>query len=224
MNILILNRDLNVGGGVTYIRGLCSVLRSRGHRVFIIAGPGPMAAALSKSSDGLWSVPLFSPLQRPWLRHIVHKHAIDVINVHSRTPARMAFPVCEHAGIPMVVTAHGPVYGRRLELLKPIYARAAAFIVMNEQNASYYRGVGVPSDRLHLSRLLVDWSEAQERPARPARTFMYCSRLSGLKGPRAEAWLRAIALLAPDPGARLVVIGSGSYRRRLQEVAASLNL
>ena len=224
MNILVVNRDLSIGGGSTYIHSLCRILTSNGSRVTLLAAPGPMYQSMTGICSEIRRVPLVHPIQGPWLSRFLRSRRIDVVNVHSRTQARVAHPVCQQEGIPLVMTMHGPIGAKHHAALQPVYASAAGVMVMNEQNARYCVRYGVTPSRIFLTRLMLDWGHRNPRPARQARTFTYCSRLSGLKGPKAETWLRAVALLGNVPDWRLVMIGDGHYRRRLEDLSKELGL
>ena len=40
LNIMMLNRDMGLGGGNTFLRNLAPPLQRRGHRCILVCGPG----------------------------------------------------------------------------------------------------------------------------------------------------------------------------------------
>lgn|GEM_PF-1555485 len=224
MRVLILNRDMHIGGGVTYIRGLCSVLRRGGCSVVVMSAGGPMAADVAQVCDGLYSVPVFAGFQRPWLRMFLRRKQIDIVNVHSFTQARVIAPVCAAEGVPLIVTMHNPPGPARSKEWEPIWQQAAAVMVMNECMLEFCQRAGIDPDKLFLTRLLLDWPEQSPSPPRRAKVLAYCSRLSGTKGQVAEAWLRGLARMADLRDARLLVVGGGWYARRVRRTAKDLGL
>src|SRR5438552_10070717 len=153
MRILHINRELGIGGGVTYIRSLARLQKEQGHWVGILAGPGAMASVLKHECDELKISHVFHAIQRPFLKRYLKEHRIDVVDAHSYTQAKVIFPICKALGIKTVITPHGARTPKRLKELAPMFKSCDGIMVIDEQLARLYYKEGVPLQRLFLSRL-----------------------------------------------------------------------
>ena len=224
MRVLFVNRDAVVGGGNTYLVHLGRTLGVLGARAeILVSSGGAWLPRFRESFRTAKVVPLYHPLQAPLLALALRRHRIDVVNAHAFTQARIADRACQLARVPLVVTMHGGIGPRRKVQYRPILGRARATVVMNERLALFFREVGVPEERIVLSRLPVVLPERARLEARPARSFAYCSRLSGNKAPKCAAWLRGVAEAGLDVD-RITVIGDGDERPKLERLAVSLGL
>lgn len=214
MRLLVLNRAMGIGGGATFTIELARMMRSHGHWVGISAAGGELSQETKEAANAFSATPLVSSFQRPLLRSYLKRNAIDVVNAHSYTQARVAMPVCRSLGLPVAITMHGPHNPKKLEQWKPLFEQAHAVMVMNEQVARFYWLAGVPKEKIFLTRLFLPW-HSSGREYGPACVFGICSRLSGLKGPMALAWMKAVAQMPGIKDKRVVVFGDGGYRQQL---------
>ncbi len=188
----------------------------------ILAGAGAMAPVLRRECDELKVSHVFHAVQRPFLKRYLKEHRIDVVNAHSYTQAKVIFPVCKALGIKTVITPHGARTPKRLKQLAPMFESCDGIMVIDEQLARLYHRAGVPLQRLFLSRLFLDWPEREPRRPAVVKTIGVCSRLSGLKGPMCEAFLRGTA--KADGYKEILIFGDGSYRSKIEATAKELNL
>jgi hypothetical protein len=224
VRVLIASRDLNVGGGTTYIANLTQVITRGGHAVTVLAADGPMRAALADAGAEVHCRALLFPWDGAWFRRFLRRRPVDLVNVHNRRGMELVLRPCLDAGVPLVATFHGPT---RPERVRRTLQEAALIVVMNESNRDWAIAGGAPRDRVFLSRLLVDTERiaaaVQER--RPdGFVVTYCSRLSGLKGPFALQVLSAADQMAASiPGLRCQVIGGGALERKVRAQAREVN-
>lgn len=224
MRVLFVNRDTIVGGGNTYLVHLGRALVEQGAWAgILVSGGGAWLPRFQASFRTTKVIPLYHPIQAPLLALALRRHKIDVVNSHAFTQARIADRACRLARVPHVVTMHGGIGPRRKLQYRPILERAAATIVMNERLALFYGQLGIPADRIVLSRLPLPMPRQARLEPREARRFAYCSRLSGNKAPKCAAWLRGLAeaRLAAE---RITVIGDGDERSKLERLASDLGL
>lgn len=225
MRALIVNRDLRVGGGSTYIRHLGGALRAAGWQVTLLAAPGPMRRPFAQVLDRVVALPVMAGWQRPWLSRLLRRGGYDVVSAHGYTQAEVIAPVCQALGVPLVVTLHGLTSFDRREDWRRVFDRCACVMVMNERNGTEFVDLVQPPSKLFFRRLFVPWREDVSRSRIGATVALaYCARLSGQKGPMAERWLEAVAEVGRRRKVRAVLVGDGSYRSRLEEHARRLGV
>ncbi len=226
MKILILLRDLSLNGITTYNRILSRALTDQGHEVYVWPSDATM------SSRKAFKLPLLHPWMAALVRHRLQDVRPDLVLVHHYTQARLAHRLQATAGIPWVAVMHNAHSPRRMAQWARLYGNAAGVVTMCETLRAQYTALvertEMPAGRapppVLLSRLPIDAPPARtHRPGAPLR-LAYCSRLSAQKGPRCEAWLRAIATLPERAECKVLVIGAGSYLERLRRIAAQLGL
>lgn len=226
MRILLLLRDLSPNGVTTYNRMLAQELRQQGHEVLV----WPSLGEFTQRNWRCW-------LLHPALSHLIAQGLArlrpDVIYVNTYTLARVAHAVHDRLGIPWFACMHNGHSDKRMAQWARLFGNAQGLVTMCESLHDKYQQL-VDRDTapdaagrkpaVLLSRLPIAMPALAQRPAQAPLTLTYCSRISGQKGPRCEAWLRAIALL-PDAGQyRVMVVGGGSYLKQLAQVAAELSL
>lgn len=221
MRILVVNRDMTVGGGVTYILKLADAMRPLGVETHLIAAGGASEPALREVCASVTRTPLLHPIQAPWLAARIRSLRPDVVVAHAYTQARVAAMACGMTRTPLVITMHGYIGGRRVAQFKKLFLKAGRVVVMNENLLRVYTIDPDVADRFVMSRLPVTWPPNARYEPRVAEGYGYCSRLSTRKAPRCEAWLRAIAAIGPS---RAVVIGDGDEAPRLKRAAEGLGL
>ena len=153
----------------------------------------------------------------------------------------MARGLAGELGIPYAVKVRGtdlhglPARGWRRDLTAQALEAAAAVIPVSSNLAAITRELGVPAERIHLLPNGVDSkafqvlarSEARRRLHEPedGRLLLFVGRLVPVKA--VDVLLRALAqhnAAAPGRGARLVLVGEGPLRRRLEALAGKLGL
>ncbi|MBV6458924.1 MAG: hypothetical protein HONBIEJF_02063 [Fimbriimonadaceae bacterium] len=221
MKVLVVNRDMTVGGGVTYILKLAAAMNPLGVETHLIAAGGASEPALREVCASVSRTPILHPIQAPWLAARIRALRPDVVVAHAYTQAKVAAVACGWTKTPLVITMHGFIGGRRVGQFKKLFLKARRVVVMNENLMRVYTIDQDVADRFVMSRLPVTWPANARHEPRKAQVFGYCSRLSTRKAPRCEAWLHAIARIRP---ARAVVIGDGDEAPRLRRVAEDLGI
>lgn len=229
MRILILLRDLSRNGITTYTRMLSDELRCQGHEVFV----WPAYGGFTRRNWRCWLLhPTFSEL----IAQGIARLRPDMIYVNHYTQARVAHLVHDRLGIPWFACMHNGHSDARMAEWAQVFTNAQGIVTMCESLRDKYQNLvdtatppnmGSQKPPVVLSHLPIVSPKLPERPMRQNEerlTLTYCSRLSGQKGPRCEAWLRAIALLPTASQYRIVVLGGGSYLRQLKRVANDLSL
>lgn len=212
--LLLVNRDLSVGGGITYMDHLSRGLIALGWDVFYQSIPGPMAARMRASGVKIQYKGWGHALQLPFIVRMLRHLKPDVVNSHSNSTTAAVAKACTITGTKFVVTAHNPLVGDRMTQMRSSFLSADAIVVMNDTLANHFhRDLPLTRERIFASRLFIPWSESPIA-ARETTELAYCSRLSGSKGPMAESFLRAGLSL----GLPVTVIGTGRQKRRLQKI------
>lgn len=224
MRILILMRDLSLNGVTTYNRTLAAELRRHGHEVHVWPGDASMPASRAPTFPLLH--PWFEPLARRYVKHL----RPDVILVNHFTQARLAQRLRVSTGIPWVAVMHNGHSPQRMLAWAKLFGNVAGIVTMCEtMRAQYARLVEEncaedAAPPVFLSRLPIVIPEPRQRVPGAPLTLAYCSRMSSSKGPRAEAWLHAVASLPEATQYKLLVIGGGSYLKHLRRSVAALGL
>ena len=224
MKILILLRDGATNGITTYNRVLARELVSQGHEVRVWPDPEmSLRSPVRAQFQGVWMRPAFEWL----LRHKVAQFGPDLVYVSHFTQARLAQKLKETLGIPWFACMHNGHSPSRMAEWAQLLRGANGLVTMCENLHDLYAPLAGarPAIPQLLSRLPLPLPTPQAA-ARPAKRLVltYCARLSSQKGPRCEAWLRAIALLPRRGDFEVRVIGGGSHLSRLKQVAGELGL
>jgi len=175
----------------------------------------------------------------PRIWHEISRQRWDVVHVQSyhTLVAPMAMLRAFWLRIPYVVTFHGGGHTSELRnrargpqrmLLAPLLRRAARLVAVARFEIEQYGGeLGIPADRFALIPNGIDlaFSAANGSNGQPQGppTIASIGRLERYKGHH-----RAIAalpyVLARDPGARLLIVGTGPYETELRAQAEELAL
>jgi glycosyltransferase involved in cell wall biosynthesis len=155
-----------------------------------------------------------------------------VIHAHFGIEGVYALPLAEKLGVPLVTNFHGfdatlstagflsspawawyPVLRRRLIAQGDLFLCASAFI------RERLLAQGFPPERTRVHYIGVDCADITPRaPEEEEPVILHVARLVEVKG--TEFLIRAFAALAPEhPRARLVMIGDGPLRGRLERLA-----
>ena len=161
---------------------------------------------------------------------------VQLIHAHFGTDGLVVLPVAACLGVPLLVTLHGYDVSRsaaamvrsgRLSWMRyalarrRLFDRASLFLAVSEAVRSRALALGVPAGRLvtHYSGVDLDRFRPAATPPEPG-LILHIGRLVEKKG--TVSLLAAMARLRDD--ARLVVIGDGPLRPRLERQAATLGL
>jgi len=226
MRILILLRDRSLNGISTYNRILTRALSEQGHEVHV--WPSDKTADARKA----FRLPLLHPWLAPLLRWRLNDLRPDIVLVNHYTQARLAHRLKETTGTPWVAVMHNGHSAQRMAEWARLFGNAAGVVTLCETLRARYAALVSASVEavdsklppVWLSRLPIDVQPARARAAGAPLTLGYCSRLSGLKGPRCQAWLQAIATLPEREHCKVLVIGGGGHLEPLRRAAANLGL
>lgn len=229
MRILILLRDLSRNGITTYNRILARELRRQGHEVFV----WPAYGDFTRRNWRCW---LLHPALSDLITQGIARLRPDVIYVNHYTQARVAHLVHARLGIPWFACMHNGHSDTRMIEWARLFGNAQGIVTMCESLRDKYQhlvdNATAPNSAgqkppVFLSTLPLVAPTLPDHPLPTSNTpltLTYCSRLSGLKGPRCEAWLRAIALLPQASRYRVLVVGGGSHLSRLRQISRDLSL
>lgn len=172
----------------------------------------------------------------PYLRLMVNQRP-SLIHAHFGIEGVSALPVAAELKIPLVTTFHGfdatlktsamlgsPAYFRYPLLRRKLARQGNLFLCASSFIRQRLISTGFPEDRTQTHYIGVDCrairlrADSEETPV-----ILHVARLVEVKG--TQYLLRAFASLAPRyDSVRLVIIGDGPLRRRLQLLAASLGV
>ena len=185
-----------------------------------------------------------SPLERLWLTLAGRGGAFGrrlaaerphLIHAHFGTDGLIALPLAERLGIPLVTTLHGFEIGRRpLPMLRSgrlswmryallkrrLMERGHRFIAVSDAVRARAIEAGYPADRTFTLRNGVDidfFSPAPETP--DPRLILHVGRLVEKKGTRLLLYALRVV-----PEGKLVIIGDGPERRKLETLARRLGI
>jgi glycosyltransferase involved in cell wall biosynthesis len=240
------HNSATLGGGMaTYSREVVARLRARRHRVTFFQHelresdePQETAAAEADEEVFLESMPvggrlvLSSLKARRRLRERLERRDFDVVHA-SFWFSSLDFDLpraCRRAGVPLVVTFHvafdqrpsvwGSLTAATYRLYAPTLAACDRVIVFGPSQRDVLVELGVPPDVLRVLPNGVDVEALKPGPSDwkqrlgASVVFVYMGRVDSEKN--VDVLLRAFLDVEPPPDARLVVMGSGGERKRLQ--------
>lgn len=156
----------------------------------------------------------------------------DLIHAHFGVEGVYALPLAARLGVPLVTTFHGfdatlgslgllsnPAWARYALQRGALARRGTVFLAASKFLRDKLLALDFPPDRVLVHYIGVDTQAilprnvAQEEPV-----ILHVARLEEVKG--TEWVIRAFAQVAPQvPAARLVLIGEGKLRKKLQKLA-----
>jgi len=223
-------------GIITYSREITNGLRERGVDVLFlhhardqVDEEGSIALDAFALSHRLVLSP---PGSKRKLLDLLRAHEVDLVHV-SLAFSSLDFNlprICHELGVPIVATFHVP-YDTRFSVWRGIsaavyrlYAQALAecdaVIIFGEAQRDILAGLGVPRGVIHVLPNGVDVGRYCPGPSgkrselRADRMFTYLGRIDPEKN--VDVLLAAFLDAGPPAGARLVVVGGGVERRRLE--------
>jgi glycosyltransferase involved in cell wall biosynthesis len=244
MRILHLTSHLNVGGIASHVLSLSTALVRRGHRVIVASGGGELEPRLAGAGVPHWLAPLatsleFSPGVSRGVRTLaerLRREPVELLHAHTRVGQVVADRLSRRLRLPYVATWHGfyrPNLGRRLWPCTGDRTIAISEPVRRHLLAAFR----VPEERVRLIPHGIDPGPF-ERPVEPAEQQRLRDRLGVPDGaPVIGTMARLVASKRIDrlirilprvraalPQARLLIVGDGEARPRLEALAASLGL
>lgn len=244
MRILHLTSHLNVGGITSYVLSLSKALRQRGHDILVASDGGQLASEVSDGEMTHWSVPLHTSMEfspQIWaatrtLARRLRAEPVDVLHAHTRVGQVVADRLSRRLAIPYVTTWHGffrPNLGRRLW---PCTGNVT--IAISEPVREHLvRDFHVPERRVRLIPHGIDpipfetpvepqlQAKLREQARLPSDgpVLGTVARLVPSKG--VDQLIRSLLQIrASVPDARLLIVGDGEDRPRLERIAAGCGL
>jgi glycosyltransferase involved in cell wall biosynthesis len=221
---------------LTYSREIVAGLRARGVKVFFVHH-GALAAVSDdtltlRSLTGSHRYIISSPRTKRTITDLLRREQVDLVHVSLSFSTLIDFglpELCHELGLPVVATFHVP-YDSRFGLWQGIstavyrlYAQSLAsfdrVIIFSEQQKSLLEHYGVPADNVAVIPNGVDI----EKYAPGASDFKQSLKASALVGylgrvdpeKNVDILIRAFQDVDAAEDVKLVVVGSGSEKRRL---------
>jgi glycosyltransferase involved in cell wall biosynthesis len=227
--------SMEVGGAETLVSQMCRLQREQGHdpRVYAIATLGPLGEQLRKEGFTVqaklgWPMP---DSVRNLFRLFKESHP-DVVHVHNPTPTTYGALAARVAGVPSIVsTRHNLAAPPRRLVAEVKYAIAAACCdwVVGICDAtvnnlkSMHSVAGRKIVRVYNGAVPLQRVATRECPPKSGFTLLYAGRLAPVKNH--ELLFNAFrSALSSMPALRLWMVGDGSERKRLENLADSLGI
>jgi glycosyltransferase involved in cell wall biosynthesis len=225
---------------------LVAGLRDRGHHVLLGVTPGDRFEAKAREAelplvDGLHLRARLAPIELAQdalrLRALVVSEAIDVVHAHHSHDHWLSLLIRGRrldGGRPAVArTFHNVRSVRRSVAMRPLYRRTAAVFAVSRQIEARCREVGLPAARVHWTPGAADLprfgdagdgeSIRDEFKLGRAPVIVSVARFAANRGH--ELLLAGFGeLLHRVPAARLLLVGKGERRERLEQLVAELGL
>jgi glycosyltransferase involved in cell wall biosynthesis len=173
---------------------------------------------------------------RPY-RRLLGSRRPSLIHAHFGVGGVYALPLARRLGIPLVTTFHGfdatlatpamlcsPEWAQYRLLRGRLARQGDLFLCVSSFIRDRLLAMGFPEARTRVHYIGVDCEAIRARdPGEETATILHVARLVEVKG--TEYLIRAFAQVATRlPECRLVIIGDGPRRRRLEALAGSLAL
>ena len=224
---------------------LCAGLRERGHRVLLGIVPGDRFEAMARAA-GIELVPgvRLDTRAPPWallrdarrLRRLVRAERVDVLHTHHSHDHWLALLVRrarrDGTPIPVVRSFHRLRSVKRGRVARWLYRRTAAVFAVSRLIEARCREVGIAADTIHWIPGAADARFAASVDPKPIReefklgdapVIVSVARLAPNRGH--ELLLSGFRrLLAGLADARLLLVGKGETRPRLEQLVAELGL
>jgi glycosyltransferase involved in cell wall biosynthesis len=224
-------------GLLTYSRETVAGLRTRGVKVFFVHhGSLPAATDDSltlRSLTGSHRYTISSPRTKRLITDLLRREKIDLVHVSLSFSTLIDFglpDLCHELGLPAVATFHVP-YDSRFSLwqgisaaLYRLYAQSLAsfdrVVIFSEQQKALLENYGVPGSNVTVIPNGVD-VEKYAPGASDYKQSLEASTLIGYLGrvdpeKNVDLLIRAFHELDVADGVKLVIVGGGSERRRLE--------
>src|SRR5438034_997354 len=224
-------------GLLTYSREIVAGLRARGVKVFFVHH-GALAAVTDdtltlRSLTGSHRYIISSPRTKRIITDLLRRERVDLVHVSLSFSTLIDFglpELCHELGLPVVATFHVP-YDSRFSLWQGIssavyrlYAQSLAsfdrVIIFSEQQKSLLENYGVPAPNVAVIPNGVDvdkytpGSSAFKQTSQASTLVGYLGRVDPEKN--VDVLVRAFQDVDAAEDVKLVVVGSGSERRRLE--------
>jgi L-malate glycosyltransferase len=227
--------SMEVGGAEVLVSQMCRLQREQGHdpHVYAIATLGPLGEQLRK--EGLIVQPhMGRHLSDAMLNffRLFKESRPDVVHLHNPTPTIYAAFAARMAGVPSIVsTRHSLVAPPRRPAVELKYAIAATccdwIVGICDATVNNLKSLHtIPPRkivRVYNGAASLDRVANEKRPPKSGFTLLYVGRLAPVKNH--GLLLHAFrAALSSRPDLRLWMVGDGSERMSLENLAAGLGI
>jgi L-malate glycosyltransferase len=233
-------------GSADPIIHLVSGLRARGHEVWLGVTPGDRFEAKAREAglplvEGLHLRARLAPLELARdalrLRALVRNEGIDLVHAHHSHDHWLSLPIRprrrDGQRAALVRTFHNVRSVKRAAMAQPLYRRTAAVFAVSRQIEARCREIGLEPERVHWIPGAADlprFGEAgggqgirEEFKLGRAPVVVSVARFAANRGH--EQLLAGFGeLLQRLPDARLLLVGKGERRDRLEQLVADLGL
>ncbi|MGC9158979.1 MAG: glycosyltransferase family 4 protein [Terracidiphilus sp.] len=227
--------SMEIGGAETLVAQMCSLQRRQGNdpSVYAIAALGPLGERMRREGFAVQAhVARHLRDALPNFYRIFRTARPDVVHLHNPTPAIYAAPAARAAGVPSIVsTRHSLVAPPRRLVTEVKYAVAATccdwIVGICEQTVSNLKSLhSVPAGkivRVYNGAAPLQRAGRERWPQKTGFTLVYVGRLEPVKNH--ALLLNAFgAARAALPGLRLWMVGDGSERKNLENLAQRLGI
>ncbi|MCK8827535.1 glycosyltransferase family 4 protein [Natroniella acetigena] len=244
MRILLTLPALNSGGVESHIFDLSRALKKAGHHVVVVSTGGEKVDALRDAGvihyqREVKRKSLLTAIPAIWkLKEIIREEGIQVVHAHSRVPAWISYFATKTLDVPFITTAHSQY---SIHLGSSIMAKGEKVIVVSDGVAQHLQeGFDLASERMVQISPGIDIEMFKEADScrEEIRNKLDISedelvignvaRLTEVKGH--QYLLKALAILLDKLEAelaqpiRLLIVGDGSKREELEELARELGI
>jgi glycosyltransferase involved in cell wall biosynthesis len=243
LNIILVTPQLSIGGAESHVINLAIGLAQIGHSVSVISQGGDLVKYLEKAGIEFIRAPIGSKnivnLIRSWfvLRQLLKTRKIDIIHVHAVIPAIICRLAAYNRKIPIISTGHG--WSQNMYRLVSMILNITCdhMIVVSDLMRNKIIASGFPADRVTRIYNAIDFNEFNQYDDPDKYSFRQSWQirkndiLIGLVGRMSEKrkghaiLLKAFKEVASDfPEARLILIGDGKLRCKIEKHIQNLNL
>jgi len=227
--------SMDVGGAETLVLQMCRLQRTQGHdpRVYAIAGLGPLGEQMRREGfvvEAEIGLHLQDSLRRFY--RIFRTFQPDVVHAHNPTPTIYAAIAARLAGVASIVsTRHSlvaPPHRLIAELKYAVAALCCNWIVgICDATTNNLRNIPILPPRkivrVYNGAVALQRVDRECWPRKSGFTLLYLGRLVPVKN--LALLLRAFHVaLSAMPELQLWIVGDGSERRALENLASELNI
>jgi glycosyltransferase involved in cell wall biosynthesis len=236
VTVVQLLKDLEVGGGQTYVIKLARVLSSAGHRVIVASSGGALLPQLVKASVPhvrLSSSLASAPGAILKLLQLIRREKVELLNTHNWTAGAIGYIASYLAGIPCVLTVHG--VRKKVQRFMVFYLGKKVITLSPESRERLVQRWGLKPDRVVESIIGVDTGIFSPRPPDQslldslgldphAPKIVHVCRFRRTKAAVALALIEAAPMLEKlRPGVQVVLVGGGVLEDRVRQRARQMN-
>ncbi len=245
MNILILfTQPWRIGGAETHIEAMLKGLSE--HKIFLAVNIGSDEIKLSRLEKNFSNLKIVKIQSRginifAWksslrhLKNLIINEKIDIISAQQRTAGIWAWRLSKATKIKYTVTMHDPWHRAKFKHFYPKIFPQMLVVSKNLANVLYEQ-YGFSKESVHIVNNGVDFLQFKLIDKNISRQelninlpiknkmILHVSRMSNVKGAVSMVIIDALEYLASKQiFYKLVIIGEGPYRKKIEERAEAFN-